>query len=155
MRKRPPTGPGGYELSAAHRNVLTSNRVFLVQKLDPYAVMDPLIRRKVFAKQDKDLVFNVPSREDAVRNLLNMLARRGPDALSAFISSSVETAQVEVANKLMLDAPDVDIELPHEEEGRMETTWCPKREFKEIAEPLRILSFHPEADTVSDSLTTF
>lgn len=150
QRRRPPTGPGGYELSEHHRRVIQSNRVFLVDKLNPHAVIERLIHKNVIAAQDRDLVSKATSREEAVRQLLNMLTRRGPNALSALIESCWESGQYEVANKLSAEAPDIDVPRPASpvQPRKMETRWEPKSDYP-LKQAMRMLKFPQTEGEVS------
>lgn len=150
QKRRPPTGPGGYELSEKHRHVIQSNRVFLVNKLNPNTVINGLIEKKIIAPTDKDLVTRATYREEAVRNLLNMLTRRGPNALSALIESCVESGQYEVADKLSAEAPDIDVQRPASpvHSRRMETRWEPKSDYP-LKQAMTMLKFPQIEDEVS------
>jgi hypothetical protein len=85
-----------------HRDMLIKNRVLLVEKLDiTQQFINILLHKKMLLKDHIERILVQPTSSDKARELLGIIVRRGPAAMSHFMEALIDTHQMDLA--LLLD----------------------------------------------------
>ena len=88
-------------MESKHREILKSNRVYLLDNLQPNAMVDHLMESKLLSEDDLEELRSERKTKEKIRFLLDKIPRKGPDAFDKFIDVLKKTDQEYIANKLL------------------------------------------------------